>query len=82
MYNKKLGLPLGSNQINEVKRISKKSIKIDNNICMSCHMPDKAIETGAIPISHTHFFNLRSSKENLPDHGATQRMHLEKIIYP
>ena len=34
-------------------------IKITNNICLSCHMPDKVEETGAREISKTHFMNWR-----------------------
>lgn len=30
-------------------------IKMDNNICLSCHMPDKVEESGAREISKTHF---------------------------
>ncbi len=31
----------------------------DNNICLSCHMPDKVAASGAIPIPPTHFTNYR-----------------------
>ncbi|SMO90254.1 periplasmic nitrate reductase subunit NapB [Saccharicrinis carchari] len=34
-------------------------IKLDNNICLTCHLPDKAEESGAVPISSTHFANWR-----------------------
>jgi len=34
-------------------------IKIENNICLSCHMPDKVKETGAVAIPKMHFTNLR-----------------------
>lgn len=34
-------------------------IKRENNICMSCHMPDKAETSGAVPLPETHFTNLR-----------------------
>lgn len=34
-------------------------IKIDNNICFTCHLPDKAKESGATSMPKTHFTNLR-----------------------
>jgi len=34
-------------------------IKRDNNICLTCHLPDKAKESGAVEISKTHFANWR-----------------------
>jgi cytochrome c-type protein NapB len=34
-------------------------IKADNNICQSCHMPNKVAKSGAIAISSTHFLSLR-----------------------
>ncbi len=34
-------------------------IKKDNNICLSCHMPDKVAESGAREISKTHFQSWR-----------------------
>ena len=34
-------------------------IKMDNNICLSCHMPDKVKESGAREISKTHFQSWR-----------------------
>lgn len=34
-------------------------IKINNNICFTCHLPDKAKESGATPLPKTHFTNLR-----------------------
>ncbi|RLD84656.1 MAG: hypothetical protein DRJ10_00540 [Bacteroidetes bacterium] len=40
-------------------------IKIDNNICLSCHMPDKVEETGAREISKTHFMNWRPKPEEI-----------------
>jgi nitrate reductase (cytochrome), electron transfer subunit len=30
-------------------------ITIKNNICLSCHMPDKAEEVNSVPIPETHF---------------------------
>ncbi|MCF6271295.1 MAG: nitrate reductase cytochrome c-type subunit [Melioribacteraceae bacterium] len=35
-------------------------IKIDRNICLSCHMPDKAKEVNAIPLPETHMSNIRT----------------------
>lgn len=35
----------------------------DNNICFSCHLPERVEETGAVPISPTHFTNLRPEME-------------------
>ena len=34
-------------------------IKMDNNICITCHMPDVAEAFGATPVSKTHFTDLR-----------------------
>jgi len=31
----------------------------DNNICLTCHMPDKVATTGAVAIPATHFTNYR-----------------------
>ena len=44
-------------------------IKIESNICLSCHMPDKVEETGAVAIPKMHFTNLRPA------------LHEEKGIY-
>ena len=30
-----------------------------NNICLSCHLPEKAEEVGAVVLPKTHFMNLR-----------------------
>lgn len=38
-------------------------IKRDNNICLSCHMPDKVEESGAREISKTHFQSWRPQLE-------------------
>ncbi len=38
-------------------------IKIKNNICLSCHMPDKAKETGAKELPETHFMDWRPKPE-------------------
>ena len=29
------------------------------NVCLSCHLPEKAKKVGAVPLSKTHFFNIR-----------------------
>jgi len=34
-------------------------IKVDNNICLSCHLPDKAKEVDAVPLPKSHFSNWR-----------------------
>lgn len=34
-------------------------IKMDNNICFSCHLPDKVEKSGAVAIPATHFTSLR-----------------------
>jgi len=34
-------------------------IEIDRNICLSCHMPDKAKEVEAVPLPETHMANIR-----------------------
>jgi cytochrome c-type protein NapB len=38
-------------------------IKLNNNICLTCHMPDKAVTVNAIPLPLTHFTNLRPKLE-------------------
>ncbi len=38
-------------------------IKIKNNICFSCHLPDKAKAVGATPLPETHFTDLRPEME-------------------
>ena len=38
-------------------------ITIKNNICFSCHLPEKSEETGAIPLPETHFTDLRPEME-------------------
>jgi len=47
-------------------------IKIENNICLSCHMPDKVEKTGAVKIPKMHFTILRPAlqKENGKYHFA------------
>ncbi len=42
-------------------------IKIDNNICLTCHMPDKVEETKAVAIPKMHFTNLRPSPKKVGD---------------
>ena len=34
-------------------------IKADRNICLSCHMPEKAKEVEAVPLPETHMSNIR-----------------------
>lgn len=34
-------------------------IKMENNICFSCHLPEKAKESGAVELPATHFTSLR-----------------------
>lgn len=34
-------------------------IKVDDNKCLRCHMPDKAPEFGAVPLPETHFTSYR-----------------------
>ncbi|MEN8115607.1 MAG: nitrate reductase cytochrome c-type subunit [Bacteroidota bacterium] len=38
-------------------------ITIKNNICFSCHLPEKAEEVGAIELPETHFTDLRPELE-------------------
>lgn len=38
-------------------------IKINSNICLSCHVPDKAEEVGAIPMPEMHYTDLRTELE-------------------
>jgi len=32
---------------------------LESNLCMECHLPENAQEIGAVPVSETHFVNLR-----------------------
>lgn len=38
-------------------------IQFKKNICLSCHMPEKVAETGAVKIPETHFSSLRPQLE-------------------
>ena len=38
-------------------------ITIKNNICFSCHLPEKAEEVKAVPLPETHFTSLRPDLE-------------------
>jgi len=40
-------------------------IKKENNICLTCHMPDKVEESKAIAIPKTHFTNLRPALKEI-----------------
>lgn len=60
-------------------------IKMDNNICITCHLPDKAKETGAVPVSETHFMTLRpqpklvNGKYVLPKHDSLVQVEIGKL---
>lgn len=60
-------------------------IKIDNNICLSCHMPDKVEETGAVSIPKMHFTNLRpqmqliNGKYVMTQQDTLVRQYLNKL---
>lgn len=54
-------------------------IKVDDNKCLRCHMPDKAAEFNAIPLPKTHFTSYRpevieeDGKYRVDaDHGASE----------
>ena len=53
-------------------------IKIDNNICLSCHMPDKVKESGAREISKTHF---QSWRPQLKEENGTYSNPDDKEVY-
>lgn len=53
-------------------------IKMDNNICLSCHMPDVAESVGAIPLSPTHFMNLRPQMVEVD--GILTFMENDKVL--
>lgn len=52
-------------------------IKIKNNICLSCHMPDKAEEVNAIPLPETHFTKLRP---DMIDKDGVYEMVSEELL--
>lgn len=60
-------------------------IKMDNNICLSCHMPDKVEESGAREISKTHFQNWRpqlkeeNGKYSNPDDSDVFVKQMDKL---
>ncbi len=57
-------------------------IKIDNNICLSCHLPDKVEKTGAVAIPKMHFTNLRPKMKLIDgkyEFSASDTLHREKI---
>lgn len=57
-------------------------IKMENNICFSCHMPDKVEKSGAIAIPATHFTNLRPSMvevDGVLQFENEQEVHVEKL---
>ncbi len=52
-------------------------IKKENNICLSCHMPDKVEKSGAVAIPATHFTNLRPKM--IEDNGVLKFEEEEKV---
>ena len=52
-------------------------IKIKNNICLSCHMPDKAEDVNAVPLPETHFTKLRP---DMIDKGGVYEMVSEELL--
>ena len=60
-------------------------ITAEKNICQTCHMPDVASATGAVPISATHFMNLRpqpklvDGKYVLPEDGELTKEKVGKL---
>lgn len=60
-------------------------IKMENNICMSCHMPEEAETSGAVPLPATHFTNLRP--EMIEVDGVLQfkdenKIHIQELDAP
>lgn len=57
-------------------------IKIENNICLQCHMPEVAESVGAIELPETHFTSLRPRMVEV--NGVLQfenesEIHIEKL---
>ncbi len=60
-------------------------IKINNNICLSCHLPEMAKETGAVELPRTHFTDLRPKIKQegetfyFEDEGKLVKKELDKL---
>ncbi|MEN8202056.1 MAG: nitrate reductase cytochrome c-type subunit [Bacteroidota bacterium] len=60
-------------------------IKMDNNICFSCHLPEKAEETGAVKLPDTHYTNLRPDmveEDGVLEFEDESIIHLEDLDEP
>lgn len=53
-------------------------IKIENNICLSCHMPDKIETSGAVAIPKMHFTNLRPTLNEVD--GKYYFAHVDTLV--
>lgn len=60
-------------------------IKKDNNICLSCHLPEKAKETGAVELPATHFTDLRPAMievDGVLEFEDESNIHMQKLDEP
>ncbi len=60
-------------------------IKKDNNICLSCHLPEKVKETGAVELPATHFTDLRPvmiEVDGVLEFEDESSMHIQKLDEP
>lgn len=60
-------------------------IKKDNNICLSCHLPEKAKETGAVELPATHFTDLRPAMvevDGVLEFEDESNLHMQKLDEP
>jgi cytochrome c-type protein NapB len=60
-------------------------IKMDNNICFTCHLPDKIEESGAVAMPESHFTDLRPKMVEVD--GVLQfedeaEIHIQKMDEP
>jgi nitrate reductase (cytochrome), electron transfer subunit len=60
-------------------------IKMNNNICFTCHLPDKIEESGAVAMPESHFIDLRPKMVEVD--GVLQfedesKVHIEEMDEP
>ncbi|MEN8229203.1 MAG: nitrate reductase cytochrome c-type subunit [Bacteroidota bacterium] len=60
-------------------------IKKDNNICLSCHLPEKAEETGAVKLPDSHFTDLRPAMvevDGVLEFEDESNIHIQELDEP
>ncbi len=60
-------------------------IKMDNNICFSCHLPEKAEETGAVKLPDTHYTDLRPvmvEADGVLEFEDESQIHIQELDEP